>query len=111
MLFRSISRRYDTTARCIAEASGIPLHGVLGVGQPLTVVPGVRSPSVARRIALGRETGSDSVSQLLHTVRRGDTLWRIAHIYQTSIHALCAWNGISQKTILHPGVRLTVGYR
>ena len=106
-----IARRYNTTAPCIAEASGIPLHGVLGVGQRLTVVPGVRSPSVARRIALGQDAGSDSAAKLLHTVRRGDTLWRIAHLYQTSINALCAWNGISQSTILHPGNKLTVGYR
>ena len=77
----------------------------------MTVVPGVRSPSVARRIVLGENTGSDSVPKLQHTIRRGDTLWRIAHLYQTSIHALCAWNGISQNTILHPGVQLTVGYR
>jgi LysM repeat protein len=107
----SIGRRYDTTAKSIAEANGIPLHGLLGLGQSLTVVPGVRNPSVARRIALGESTKSDSVGQLQHTIRRGDTLWRIAHLYQTSINALCALNGISQNTILRPGVTLTVGYR
>jgi membrane-bound lytic murein transglycosylase D len=107
----AIARRYDTTARSIAEVNGVPLHGVLGVDQRLTVVPGVQSPSASRKIAPVQNRGSDSASMLLHTVRLGDTLWRIAHLYQTSIHALCAWNEISQNTILHPGAKLTVGYR
>ena len=59
----------------------------------------------------GEAQGSTSNPRVQYTVRRGDTLWRIANLYETSIHALCSWNGISQNAILHPGAKLTVGYR
>jgi LysM repeat protein len=47
----------------------------------------------------------------VHTVRSGDTLWRIANLYRTTVNTLCRMNDISRHTTLYPGVQLTVGYR
>jgi len=91
----------------IAEASAISLNGLLSIGQELTVIPGVRSLVEARRLT-GGGTSSAGSSQLTHTVRRGDTLWRIAENYKTSVGTLCSLNGISPRTTLYPGVKLTV---
>lgn len=104
-----ISRRFGTSPGAIAAANDIPVHGLLSIGQRLTVVRGVRSVSQARQVAQGT-TSSRSGGKVIHTVRRGDTLWHIASVYRTSVNALCSMNQISPNTILHPGRKLTVGY-
>jgi membrane-bound lytic murein transglycosylase D len=50
----AIARRHDTTPRSIAHASGISVDKVLRIGERLTVVPGVRSPTEARRTCTRR---------------------------------------------------------
>ncbi|MCX7862481.1 MAG: M23 family metallopeptidase [Bacteroidales bacterium] len=41
-----------------------------------------------------------------HTVRKGDTLGKIAKKYGVSINRLCKLNGISRKKILRPGQKI-----
>lgn len=111
-----IARRYGTTPNAIAAASGISVHDLLQVGQHVRVVRGVTSPAEARRVVDGGSTyvataGSTHGNALVHTVRSGDTLWQLAKRYDTSVNKLCAWNQISPRTTIHPGVRLTVGYK
>lgn len=43
-----------------------------------------------------------------HTVRKGDSLSRIAAKYHTSVRALCRLNGIRETTVLQVGKRLKV---
>ena len=43
-----------------------------------------------------------------HTIRKGDTLSKIARQYGTTVTALCRLNGISQTTILSIGKKLKV---
>ncbi len=102
-----IARRYRTTAPAIAAASGIRVSKVLSIGERLTVVPGVRSTVEARRLGQG---GGDVVASgsRKHTVRRGDSLWKIAKRYGTSVQRLCSLNGINSRTTLYPGMRLRV---
>jgi membrane-bound lytic murein transglycosylase D len=104
----AIARRYDTTPHSIASASGISVNKLLRIGERLTVVPGVRSSSEARRIATGAPSGGGSGGGLVHTVRRGDTLWRIAGLYKTTVQTLCRLNDISPHTTLYPGAKLIV---
>jgi len=103
-----IARRYDTTARNIAEASGIAMNKTLSIGERLTVVPGVRTVPGA---GSGGGAGVSGAGMLTHTVRRGDTLWRIANLYRTTVNVICSLNGITPNTTLHPGVKLTVRNR
>jgi membrane-bound lytic murein transglycosylase D len=102
-----IARRYRTTAPAIAAASGISVNKVLSIGGRLTVVPGVRSTSAARRIGQG---GSAAVAGggATHTVRRGDSLWKIAGRYGTTVNRLCRINGISSRSTLYPGMKIKV---
>jgi membrane-bound lytic murein transglycosylase D len=102
-----IGRRHRTTAEAIAAANGISVNSPLRVGQRLRIVPGARSPAQARG-ALGGGAARGPDSPLLHTVRRGETLWRIAMHYQTSIQELCHLNNISPHSTLEPGMVLTV---
>ena len=43
-----------------------------------------------------------------HTVRKGDTLSKIAVQYHTSVNTLCRLNGIKQTTTLQIGRKLRV---
>ncbi len=43
-----------------------------------------------------------------YTVRRGDTLGRIAQSFGVTVAKLCAWNGIATNTTLFPGNRLII---
>ena len=100
-----IARRYRTTAPAIAAASGIHVSKVLSIGERLTVIPGVRSTSSARRIGQGDGTTVASGGST-HTVRRGDSLWKIANRYGTSVKSLCGLNGISSRSTLYPGMKI-----
>jgi membrane-bound lytic murein transglycosylase D len=102
----SLARRHGTSSAAIASASGISTRSTLRVGQRLTIVPGVRSKTAAARIARGDET--PPASSKTYTVRRGDSLWRIASRHNTTVSRLCSLNKISPKTVLRPGTRLSV---
>ncbi len=97
-----IARRYGTTPAAIASASGIRVHSVLRVGQRLKI-PGPRGETA--------EAGSEGVHEpgpVVHTVRRGETLYRIAGRYRVTVDQICALNNISPSTTLYPGTRLTI---
>jgi len=43
-----------------------------------------------------------------HEVRRGDSLYRIALQYGTSVDELCRLNNMSRNQVIYPGQRLLV---
>ena len=51
---------------------------------------------------------SEGGERYIYTVKRGDTLWDIGHHYGISVKQLATWNGISSRSILRPGKKLTV---
>ncbi len=44
----------------------------------------------------------------IYSVKRGDNLWDIGRHYGISVNQLTQWNGISRKSLLKPGQKLTV---
>jgi LysM repeat protein len=98
-----IARRFGTTPEAIASANDMGVNKLLQVGDHLIIPPtGVQTsgpPTAA----------SDPVAEpVMHTVRRGETLWHIASLYDTTVEALCALNRISAQATLYPGTRLAV---
>jgi LysM repeat protein len=45
---------------------------------------------------------------LQHTVRQGETLYRIARLYQITVAQIVSWNGISASRVLKPGMKLKI---
>ncbi len=41
-------------------------------------------------------------------VRRGDTLWKVSRKYGLTVDQLCRWNGLKERSILHPGQVLSL---
>jgi membrane-bound lytic murein transglycosylase D len=93
----AIARRHGTTPQALAAANGIPTDRMLQVGQVLKLTS---TASVA-------STESPAVRGV-HTVRRGETLARIAGRYKITVDELCAANNITRHETIYPGTKLTV---
>ncbi len=102
----AIARRYGTTPAAIASLNGIGLAKVLHVGDRLKVAQG--KGVIARSTSRAAAPRRVEPSRVVHTVRRGETLARIADKYRISLDDLCTLNNISRNETLYPGTRLTV---
>ncbi|NOZ93847.1 MAG: LysM peptidoglycan-binding domain-containing protein [Acidobacteria bacterium] len=103
-----ISRLYGVSTSSLRAANGLSRRSLLHPGQKL-VIPGRRraaSTPHARTAASRRSLGSGS-----YTVRRGDTLWDIARAHGLSTSSLRAANGLSRRSLLHPGQKLVIPER
>jgi membrane-bound lytic murein transglycosylase D len=101
-----IASRYRTTPGAIAAASGIGLHAALSIGQRL-VIPG-KGAATPTQVARSKAGPSTAASPVVHTVRRGETLYRIADHYQVTVDQICALNSINPQGVLYPGTRLKI---
>jgi len=105
-----VASRYNTSVPAIAAANGFSAKRELRAGERIRIVPGARSADVARRAAqrpAGKPVAS-TVKASVHTVRSGDTLWKIASQYRVTVGELCELNDLSVGAPLVPGMRLTV---
>lgn len=57
----------------------------------------------------GRTNAAAAPSSAIHTVARGETLYRIARRHGLSVRDLAAWNGLSPPYTIRPGQRLRLG--
>ncbi len=97
----SIAALYRTSASSISSANSFNTDLSLSVGQKLVIPIGRNTVSFA--------TGSTiSGPKQYYTVRRGDTLFRIASKTGTSVERICELNGISSRHTLRIGERLAV---
>ena len=84
-----LASRYGTTVDRIKRDNGLRSNQ-LRIGQPLKI-----------------ETGA-STSGKRYTVRRGDTIGRIAQRHGVSVGAMLRANGLSRSSTIHPGQVLTL---
>ena len=86
-----IAARYGTTVTAIAAANNIADPNVIRPGQVL-VIP----------------SGSSGTSQVRYTVQPGDTLYRIAIRYGTTVTAIATANNITNTALIRPGQVLII---
>ncbi|MEM9208325.1 MAG: LysM peptidoglycan-binding domain-containing protein [Pseudomonadota bacterium] len=98
--FWAIGRRYDVGTRELAKWNGMAPRDTLSVGQKLVVWTDDAPTETPRSKTLTRK--------LNYTVRRGDSLYRIASRFRITISDLVRWNSIDKNKILRPGQRLTM---
>jgi membrane-bound lytic murein transglycosylase D len=103
-----IAARYRTSATAIANASRISVRSNLIVGQRLTIPARHGSKHAAASTASARPSSAGSSSSVVHTVRRGETLYRIADRYQVTVNQICQLNSITPNGVLYPGTRLKI---
>ncbi len=85
----AIAARYGTSSSLLRAANELPLNAA-----PLP--PGTELLVQAK------------ISQDTYVVRRGDTLTHIARRLGVPFRKLARWNGLSTKSLLHPGQKLLI---
>jgi membrane-bound lytic murein transglycosylase D len=73
----------------------------LAVGKNLVV--GDPAPPVQQA-----SKATPNTRQVVHEVRAGETLGRIAQTYNTTVEAIRSWNGRNDLSVIHPGDRITI---
>ena len=107
----AIARRHGVDVNQLARANGMQPGDPLRAGQHLRMVAASRtrvsaSADTETAVDSGAATGGSS-RQVTYTVRSGDTLSRIAHVFQVSVAQIVSWNQLSQ-TALAPGQHLQI---
>lgn len=91
-----IASRYGTTVQEIAQINEIQNVNLIYPGQVLRIVT---NTSIN-----GRET--NSTGKTYYTIKRGDTLSRIARKYAISVQNIVEWNNILNPNLIYPGQTL-----
>ncbi|MCI0666771.1 MAG: LysM peptidoglycan-binding domain-containing protein, partial [Methylococcaceae bacterium] len=68
------------------------------------------NPNTPKRSLPKRITRS-SREKIFYTVRRGDTLSKIARRYAVNPKDLARWNGLGRRSVIRPGTRLAIASR
>jgi membrane-bound lytic murein transglycosylase D len=97
----SIAQQYGTTPQKLARQNGLRSMNRIYPGQRLKISGAAVTPSTATARAASASSGP-SKDPIMHTVRKGDTLYAIARAYNTSVSALRRWNRIG-GTRIWPG--------
>ncbi|HBX38512.1 MAG TPA: hypothetical protein DEG76_15030 [Pseudohongiella sp.] len=85
----AIASRMDTTVAQLRAANAIS-GDLIHIGQTL-MIPG----ESASNAPVMMQASAPVVRELEHRVRAGETLWRIASRYRTSVEALRSENGLA----------------
>lgn len=106
-----IASRYLTSVSALKEVNRLKSNRIRA-GNSL-LIPTAKeakkyySLSADARKFKGLKTTGDG-KRYIYSVKRGDNLWDIGNQYGISVSELTRWNGISKKSILRPGQKLTV---
>jgi membrane-bound lytic murein transglycosylase D len=110
----SIARRHGMSAKSLANLNGLARGEVLRPGQRLKLYTHAprRKSSSSGSLAAGptqdSANGGAAVRNVVYTVRSGDTLWQIAHLFQVKVTQILAWNAIKLHTRLLAGQKLRI---
>ena len=99
--FWSIGQRYGVGSRELAAWNAMAPRDTLSVGKSLVVWTDKAPPT-------SPHSGNGLTRKLRYTVRKGDSLSRIAARFRVRVADLVRWNGIDAKKILRPGQSLTM---
>lgn len=106
-----IALRYGTTIDALVQANGIVNANLIFAGQTLTI-PGADGGTTGDTGDSGSGDGGDTsqppASTGIHVVVPGDTLYRIALRYGTTVSAIVSLNGISNANLIFVGQQLSV---
>lgn len=105
----------DESLTRIALHYGIPIHELKKTNnlEDSLIHPGeiLRIPMrYATKNNKQKEHGKPNNSSIYYTVRRGDTLWKIARKHNITLKMLRSLNNLSTHAIIYPGQRLLVGH-
>ena len=101
----TIAQRYNVSVAKLRTANLLN-SDLIRVGQKLHIP----IPNTIGQFASTPAAGYNLTSgtRFVHKVKLGDSLWRIARIYQVDVTNLLNWNDIDSGTYIHPGQSIVV---
>jgi membrane-bound lytic murein transglycosylase D len=99
-----IASSYKISHKRIASWNGIAPGDPLRIGQKLVLW--LKSKNKSPVLAFN-DTPANRTSKIRYTIRKGDSLWRIADKFNVSVSDLKRWNSINKRH-LKPGQKLTL---
>ena len=119
----TVARRFGVSRADVAEANNISVKARLRAGQdliipraPATVLAArsdrgapvaVASRAIAERAESPSVATAAKLTPITYKVKRGDTLFAIAQLFDTTVAKIKSWNRLSSNRI-SPGARLTI---
>jgi membrane-bound lytic murein transglycosylase D len=96
-----IAARYHTTVEKLQSlnhlsSTRLAIGKRLIISQPVVTAAANSSPNAA------------GTKKVIHQVRQGETLDKIATTYKTSVDAILSWNESEDLSVIHPGDRITI---
>jgi peptidoglycan lytic transglycosylase D len=106
-----IASRYQTSVSALKQINRLK-RNMIREGRSLLIPTAKESKkyyslSADARKFKGLKTTGDG-KRYIYSVKRGDNLWDIGRHYGISVSQLTRWNGISKRSLLKPGQKLTV---
>ncbi len=106
-----IASRYQTSVSALKQINRLK-RSMIREGKSLLIPTAKESKkyyslSADARKFKGLKTTGDG-KRYIYKVKRGDNLWDIGRHYGISVSQLTRWNGISKRSLLKPGQKLTV---
>ncbi len=105
---------YDSTVDAIVSANGLSQSALIRVGQALVIpvrlsAPATSTPTVTPVAPVVVSTAIPAPpTTIVYVVQAGDTLYRIAARYNTSISAIAQLNGITNVNLIRIGQQLII---
>ena len=94
-----IAAHFNTTVDKLKSLNHLASNN-LAVGKKLLISrPAVQTASVKT---------APAKKKVIHQVKQGETLDRIATTYKTSVNAIISWNESEDLSVIHPGDRITI---
>jgi membrane-bound lytic murein transglycosylase D len=105
-----IARRYQIPADDIARFNNLRDPHSIRAGHELVIpIPQGRSmPKVASRQRRRTKPTFPDYKRVTHKVASGESLWSIAHRFDTAAEKVRKWNGLLKREIIHPGDELVL---
>ena len=123
----AIARRFKSSVAEIQRANRLPRADRIYVGQRLRIPqqgsgraapppvrraavepPGERTPTPATATATAPAGRQGAGGEVVHVVRNGESVHRIARKYGVSVAAVAAANGLRRPDLIHAGQRLRI---
>ena len=104
----SIARRHGMSVRTLASLNGIGRGQALHPGERLRLFTHGPRADLVQQDASEMAVADPSTRKVIYTVRAGDTLWRVAKLFQVKVSQILTWNAIGLHTPLLAGQKLTI---
>ena len=109
----SIARKFSAGVDDLLRWNNLTSDSVIHPGDKLLVGDQQSTPAAGHRGATGAAGASGGSratvpSSIRHQVRRGDTLHKIARMYDVTVRQVRDWNGIGADGVIYPGQVLSI---